>query len=174
MTSIATMTTMTKTITTVRNTAVAVAGEQGGCAGACRGGCIHAQLKNGDNNGIVLDGSLLEDVVAGFGAGAIDGKSPNVETSDNNDDDNIRHHHPADPSFWVQMHELDIWMPLLLDSLDVSMVQGNFASHCYSVGGGGSGIIIGGSGCAHSEGNVREEEAEQDNDGFSSSGGGKR
>jgi hypothetical protein len=59
------------------------------------------KLKNGDDDSIVLDGSLLEGVVAGIGVGAIDGNSPNVEMSDDDNGDDVHHCHPAGPSFWV-------------------------------------------------------------------------
>ena len=45
--------------------------------------------------------------------------------------------------------------------------------HYYSMGGGG-GVVVIGSGSTHSKGNVGYEEAEEDNDGSSSSGSGKR
>ncbi len=40
--------------------------------------------------------------------------------------------------------------------------------------GGVGGDVVSGGGRARGKGNVREEDAEEDNDGFSSSGGGKR
>jgi hypothetical protein len=64
--------------------------------------------------------------------------------------------------------------PSLLDPRDTPTPQRKFLSHNYSIG-GGSGIVGGGS-SEHlgGKGNVREEEAEEGNDGFSSSGSGKR
>jgi hypothetical protein len=71
----------------------------------------------------------------GLGRGAIDCNSPNVGTSDNNEDINVCHHHPAGPSFWVQMLKLNILMPLLPDFLDMSPAQRSFASHYCNEGG---------------------------------------
>ncbi len=51
--------------------------------------------------------------------------------------------------------------------------RGTLFSHYYSTG-GNSGAVVDGSGRACGEGNIREERAEEDNDGFLSSGGGKR
>ncbi len=134
------------------------------------------KLKNSNDNGLVVDGSLLEDVVMGIGAGAMDSNSPNVGTSDNDNDNDIRCCHLEGQLFWVQMLKLNILMPSLLDLFDMSTAQRNFVSHYYSAGGDG-GVVGSGSGGgrhAHGEGNSGEEEAEEDNDGFSSSGGSKR
>ncbi len=101
MTTIALITTMTMTTATAGNVVGVVAGEQGGRAGAHSGGRVHAQIKIGDDDSAVLDGSLLEDVVMGIGAGAMDGDSPNVGMSNDNDDNDVHHCHLAGPSFWV-------------------------------------------------------------------------
>jgi hypothetical protein len=71
--------------------------------------------------------------------------SPDVGSSDNDDDDEVHRHNPAGPSFWVQMLESNILMPSSLDPLDTSIVQRNFVSHYYSpgVGGGGSVVVSG-------------------------------
>ncbi len=102
------------------------------------------KLKNSDDNGLVVDGSFLEDVVVGIGAGAMDGNSPNVGTSDNDNDDDVRRRHPAGPLFWVQMLKLNILTPSLSDLFDMSSAQKNFVSHYYSTGGNGG--IVGGGG----------------------------
>jgi hypothetical protein len=54
----------------------------------------------------------------------------------------------------------------------MSKLQRNFNSHYYSMRGDGGNVVIG-SGHVRREGNVGEEEAEEDNDGFLSSGCGK-
>jgi hypothetical protein len=56
-------------------------------------------------------------------------------------------------------------MPLSLDPINVSTLQRNFVSH-YCSAGGGSGVVGSGSGHTRGKGNTREEEAEEDNDGF--------
>ncbi len=53
------------------------------------------KLKNGNDYGVVLDGSLLEDIVTGIGPGVMNGNSPNVGTSKNNDKYDIHCHHLA-------------------------------------------------------------------------------
>ncbi len=58
------------------------------------------KLKNGDDNGVVVDSSLLEDIVAGIEAGTMNIDSPKVGTSDDDDDYDVRHCHLAGPSFW--------------------------------------------------------------------------
>ncbi len=95
------------------------------------------KLKNNDDDGIVLDGSLLEDVVSGIGAGAMDDDSPHMGTSDNNNDDDVHRCHLAGLSFWVQTLKLNILISLSLDPLDMSTAQRNFASHHCSMGRGG-------------------------------------
>ncbi len=102
------------------------------------------KLKNGDDDGIVVDSSLLEDVIAGFGAGAINTDSPKVGTSDNNDNDDIHHCHPVGQLFWVLTLESNIMTLSLSDSPDVSTVQRNFISHYYSVRGDSCIIVSGG------------------------------
>ena len=57
-------------------------------------------LKNGNDDDVVVDCSLLDDTVTGIEAGAMDGDSISVGTS-NFDDDDIRRRHLAGPSFWV-------------------------------------------------------------------------
>ncbi len=95
------------------------------------------KLRNGIDEGVFIDGSLLEDIVAGIEMGAMDDDSPDVGTSDdNNKDDDVLHHHLAGTSFWVQMLELNITMPSSLDPLDMSTAQKNFVSHYYSTGRG--------------------------------------
>jgi hypothetical protein len=132
------------------------------------------KLKNSKDDAVVVDGSLLEDVVAGIGAGAMDGDSLDVGTSNEDDkEDDIYCPHLAGLSFWVQKLESNILTPSSLGPLDMSTVQRNLVSHYYSMKGDG-GIVVGGGGCTCSEGNVGEEEAEEDNNGFSSLGGGKR
>jgi hypothetical protein len=59
------------------------------------------KLKNNNDDDVVKDGSLLEDILAGIGAGAMNIDSPNVGTSDDDDNNYIRRHHLAGPSFWV-------------------------------------------------------------------------
>jgi hypothetical protein len=70
------------------------------------------------------------------------------------------------------MLESNIPTPLSLDPLDMSMPQRSFVSHYYSVG-GGSGVVGGSSRHTRGKGKVREEEVEEDNEGFLSSGSGK-
>jgi hypothetical protein len=79
-----------------------------------------------------------------LGGGGINIDSLDVGMSDNDDDDDVHFHHPAGPSFWVQMLKSSISTLLSSDPLDMSMVQRNFVSHYYSTSGGG-GIIISGS-----------------------------
>ena len=103
----------------------------------------------------------------------MDGDSPDVGTSDDDDDD-VSHRHAAGLSFWgVRMFESRIPMLSLSNPLGMSTAQRKFVSHYYSVGGDG-GIVVVGGGSTHSEVNVGYEEAEEDNDGLSSSGGSKR
>jgi hypothetical protein len=92
---------------------------------------------------------------------------------DNDDDDNddVGPHHPAGPLFWVHTLKSNIATPSSSDPLNMSTVQRNFVS---KHGGGVGGIVGGGGGRVRGEGNVGEEEAEEDNDGFLSMGGGKR
>ncbi len=59
------------------------------------------KLTSGNDNSVVMDGTLLEDVVVKIRAGAMDGDSPVVGTFDNNDDNAICCCHPAGPLFWV-------------------------------------------------------------------------
>jgi hypothetical protein len=102
-------------------------------------------LKNGYDDDVVNNGSLLENVVAGIGAWAMDSDSPDVKTSNKNNTDDVHCCHPAGPLFWVQMLESNIPMPLLPDPLDMSMALRNFVSHytcvwqrqCWRGGGGG-------------------------------------
>jgi hypothetical protein len=112
---------------------------------------------------------LLEDTVAGIWAGVMDGDSPNVGTSDEDNNDDVRCRHLPSQSFWVKMLKLNILTPLSLNPLDMSMVQKNFISHFYSAGGDGC-IIVGSGRQALGKGNIGEEETEEDK----SSGGGKR
>jgi hypothetical protein len=70
------------------------------------------KLKNSNDNGVVVDNSLLEDVVAGIGSGAMNGNSLVVGTSDNNDNNDVHCRHPVGPPFWVKMLKLNILMPL--------------------------------------------------------------
>ncbi len=93
------------------------------------------KLKNGDDDSIVLDSSSLENVVAGNGAGAMDGNSPGVGTFDNDDDNDVCRLNLEGPSFWVQTLEWNILTPSLSDPLDMSATQRNFVSH-YCSGGG--------------------------------------
>ncbi len=51
------------------------------------------KLKNSNDNGVVVDGSLLEDTVAGIGAGAMNSNSPVVGMSDDDDDDDVNCRH---------------------------------------------------------------------------------
>ncbi len=74
---------MTKTTTRTTTMASNVVGEQGGRLVSEAVSML--KLKNCNDDGIVLDGSLLEDVVVGIGAGAMDGNSLAVGMS--NDDD---------------------------------------------------------------------------------------
>ncbi len=94
------------------------------------------KLKNGNEDGVFMDSSLLEDIIAGIGVGGMNIDRPDVETSDDNDNNDVHCHHPAGPSFWVQILELKISMPLSLDPLNMSTVQRKFVSHYYSVGRG--------------------------------------
>jgi hypothetical protein len=82
-----------------------------------------------------MDGSLLEDVVAGGGTGAMNGDSPVVGISDvdNNYDDDICRRHLEGLSFWVRMLGSNIPGALLLDLFDISMAQRSLVSHYYSV-----------------------------------------
>jgi hypothetical protein len=92
------------------------------------------KLKNGDDDGIIVDCSLLEDVVTGIGAREMDGNSPDVGMSNNDDNNDVHSHHLSGPSFWVQMLKSNIIMLLLFDPLNMSMAQRNFASHYYRTG----------------------------------------
>jgi hypothetical protein len=103
----------------------------------------------------------------------MDGSSPIVGMSDEDDDDDIHHCHLEGLLFWVQTLESNIPMPSLSDLLDSSTTQRNFVPHYYSMGGADGGIVVGGSKCACGKGNVGEEEAEEDNNRFLSLGGGK-
>jgi hypothetical protein len=79
----------------------------GGSGGGTRRMCWCSQrrphpqsnLKNGNNNGIVVDGSLLEDIVTGIGAGVMDGNSPTVGMFQNEVDNDVHCSHLAVPSF---------------------------------------------------------------------------
>jgi hypothetical protein len=51
------------------------------------------KLKNGNYDGVVVDGSSLEDIVTGNGAGTMDGNSPIVGMSDDDNDDDVHHRH---------------------------------------------------------------------------------
>ncbi len=103
----------------------------------------------------------------------MDCNSLNFGVSKNNDDNDIHHRHPAGLSFWVGTLESNISTQSLSNPLNMPMVQRNFVSHNYSMG-GDSGVVVGGSARMRSKGNVGEEEEEDDNDRFSSSGGGER
>ena len=71
--------------------------------------------------------------------------SPDVGTSDNDDDDDVIHSHPAGLSFWgVQTFESRIPMLLSSNPLRMSTVQRKFVSHYYSVGGDGGVIVVDG------------------------------
>ncbi len=136
MTLMTNTTMMTVATTTIASNAVgAAAGEQGGCTGTHGKGGVHAQIKKGNDDSVVGDGSLLEDVMVGIGAGAMNIDSPDVGTSDDNDNNDIHHHHPAGQSFWVQCSNWIYQHHCCLEPLDMSMVQRNFVSHYYSVGG---------------------------------------
>ncbi len=100
------------------------------------------KLKNGNYKGIVMGGSLVEDVFTGIWAGAMNIDSPNVGTSDNNDGNDLRCCHLAGLSFWVQTLDSNVSMPSLLGPLNTSTVQRNFISHYYSVGGGGGAVAF--------------------------------
>ncbi len=133
------------------------------------------KLKNSNDDDIVLDSSLLEDVIVGIGLGAMDSNSPNVGMSNDDDNNDVYRCHLVGLLFWVQTLESNIPTALSLDPLDMSMAQRNFVSHYYSAGGGSGGGGGGdGSRRARCKGNVVEEEVEEDNDGFSSLGGHKR
>jgi hypothetical protein len=91
------------------------------------------KLKNSNGAGIVVDGSLLKDIITRIGVGGINIGSPNVGTFEDNDENDVCHHHLAGPLFWVQMLESYIskrccWILL--------MVKRNFISYNYSAGGG--------------------------------------
>ncbi len=100
------------------------------------------KFKNGNDYGIVLNGSLLEDIIAEIGVGAMNNDSPNVGTLDEDDNNDVHHHHPACPMFRVQMLKSNISMLSSSDPLDMSTMQSNFVSHYCRVGGGG-GIFVG-------------------------------
>ncbi len=57
------------------------------------------KLKNGNDDGVVMDGSSLEDVIAGIGARAKDGNSSVVGMSDNHADYDVSRRSPAGPLF---------------------------------------------------------------------------
>ncbi len=60
------------------------------------------KLKNGNDSGVVVDGSLMEDFVTEIGAGAMDGDSSVVPgISDDKDNDDVPCHQPAGPLLWV-------------------------------------------------------------------------
>ncbi len=85
--------------------------------------------------GVVVDGSLIEDVIAGSGAGELNIDSPDVGRSDDDDDDDVRRLHLAGPTFWVRTLESNISMRSLSDPLNMSTAQRNFVSRYYSAGG---------------------------------------
>ncbi len=92
------------------------------------------KLRNGDDDGAVMDGSLLEEVVVGFGLVPMDGNSPVVGMYDDDDEVDVRRRHLAGPLFWVQTLESNTLTPPLSDPLDMSTAQKNFISHYYSTG----------------------------------------
>ncbi len=78
--------------------------------------------------------------------------SPDVGTSNDDDDDDVSHCHPAGLSFWgVRTFESRILMLSSSNPLRMSMAQRKFVSHYYSVGGDGGIIVVGGGGSARSE-----------------------
>jgi hypothetical protein len=77
--------------------------------------------------------------------------SPDVGTSDDDNDDAVSRRHPAGLSFWgVRTFELRIPMLSSSNPLRMSTAQRKFVSHYYSVGGDGGVIVVGG-GSAHSK-----------------------
>ncbi len=87
----------------------------------------------------------------GIGAGAMNNDSPNVEMSDNNDDNDVSRLHPAGLLFWgVQMFESRIPMLLSSNPLRMSTAQRKLVSHYYSMG-GDSGVIVVSGGSARSK-----------------------
>jgi hypothetical protein len=96
------------------------------------------KLKTDNDDDVVPDGSLLEEVIAGIGVGAMGSNIPDVGMSnEDDDDDDVRCHHPAGLLFfWVQTFGSNIPTPLSLDPLDMLMMQRNFASCYYSAVGG--------------------------------------
>ncbi len=82
MTTMMTTTTTTTlmTTTTAGNQAGVAAGEQAGRTSSKAKAASVLKLKNGDDNGVILDGSLLEDAVAGIGVGVMNGDSPTMTT----------------------------------------------------------------------------------------------
>ena len=105
----------------------------------------------------------------------MDGDSPNVGTSDDDNND-VSRCHAAGWLFWgVRTLESRIPMLLSSDPLGMSTAQRKSVSHFYSVGGGGMVASLLLAAEAHTaKGNVRDKESEEDNDGSSSSSGGKR
>ena len=104
----------------------------------------------------------------------MDGDSPDMGTSDDNNGYYVSFRHPAGLSFWgVGTLESRIQMLSSSDPLGMSTAQRKFLSHYYSVGGMVVPLLLAAE--AHAgKGNAGYEEAEEDNDGSSSSGGGKR
>jgi hypothetical protein len=100
--------------------------------------------------------------------------SPDVGTSDDDDDNDVSCCHPAGLLFWgVQTFESRI--PILSSSnpLRVSTAQRKLVSLYYSVGGMVASLLLAVE--VHAvKGNIGYEEAEEDNDESSSLGGGKR
>jgi hypothetical protein len=127
------------------------------------------------------------------GVGNFDGAAGRVGNDNNrDDDDNCNDYNNYDDyedgrhcsggsgrgtrRTWVQMLESNIPALSALDPLDMSTAQRDFISHHYYSTGGGddNGDVLGGGRRVRNKGNVREEEAEEDNNGFLSSGRGKR
>ncbi len=104
----------------------------------------------------------------------MDDDSPNVGTTDDDDDDDASRRHLAGLSFWgVRTLESRIPMLSSSDPLGMSTVQRKYVSHYYSMGGMVASLLSVAEAHAAKD-NVGYEEAEEDNNGSSSLGGGKR
>ena len=75
----------------------------------------------------------------------MDDDSPDVGTTDVDDDDDVSRCHPAGLLFWgVRTLKSRIPMLSLPDPLGMLMTQRKFMSHYYSMGGDGGVIVVGG------------------------------